>query len=185
MGSFRNYGHEARAIAIVDRSLSEVAPGVYRGRVKVPVEGLYDVAFMFDSPQFLHCFNAKVVPDATKESAGAGQLAVNYEVDDRHITVGEPKAIRFRLKDAASGEPAGDVQDVTVLSYRSDGRDRNVQRARPVGDGSYEVVIDARISATYYVYVSAPSRGLKYSDRAMLSLMAMPAESEAEKESVN
>jgi YVTN family beta-propeller protein len=185
MGSFRNYGHEARAITIVDRSLSEVAPGVYRGRVKVPVEGLYDVAFMFDSPQFLHCFNATVVPDATKESADAGQLAVNYEVDDRYITVGEPSAIRFRLKDAASGEPAGDIQDVAVLSYRSDGRDRNVQRARPVGDGSYEAVINARISATYYVYVSAPSRGLKYSDQAMLSLMAKPAPAETTKESAN
>ena len=46
MGAFRNYGHEARAIAIVDRSLAERAPGVYTGRVKIPVEGTYDVAFM-------------------------------------------------------------------------------------------------------------------------------------------
>jgi YVTN family beta-propeller protein len=185
MGSFRNYGHEARAITIVDRSLAEVAPGVYRGRVRIPVEGSYDVAFMFDSPQFLHCFTATVVPDETDNSAETGQLAVDYEVEDRYITVGEPSAIRFRLKDSASGAPAGDVQDVTVLSYRSDGRDRNEQRARPVGDGSYEAVIDARIPATYYVYVSAPSRGLKYSDQAMLSLLAMPASSEAKKESVN
>ena len=51
MGSFRNYGHEARAIAIVDRSLDEVSPGVYRGRVRVPVEGIYDIAFMMDSPR--------------------------------------------------------------------------------------------------------------------------------------
>jgi YVTN family beta-propeller protein len=185
MGTFRNYGHEARAIAIVDRSLSEVAPGVYRGRVRVPVEGLYDVAFMFDSPQFLHCFNATVVPDATDEGANAGQLAVNYEVDDRYLTVGQPRTIRFWLKDAATGEPAGNVGDVLVLSYRSDGRDRNEQRARPAGDGAYEAVVEASIPATYYVYVSAPSRGLKYSDQAMLSLMARPAPPEPDKESGN
>jgi YVTN family beta-propeller protein len=185
MGSFRNYGHEARAIAIVDRSLAEVAPGIYRGRVKIPVEGLYDVAFMFDSPQFLHCFSATVVPDEADSNKDAGKVAVNYEVDNRYITVGEPRAIRFRLEDLASGAPAGDIPDVTVLSYRSDGRDRNVQRAQPVGDGIYEAVIDARMSATYYVYVSAPSRGLSYSDHAMLSLMAMPAAQETKKESAN
>ena len=36
MGAFRNYGHEARAIEIVDRSLGEREPGVYTGRVKLP-----------------------------------------------------------------------------------------------------------------------------------------------------
>jgi hypothetical protein len=40
MGSFRNYGHETRASTIVDRSLAEVAPGVYRGRVRIPFEGI-------------------------------------------------------------------------------------------------------------------------------------------------
>ena len=35
MGSFRNYGHETRAIEIVDRSMSEIEPGVYRARVKI------------------------------------------------------------------------------------------------------------------------------------------------------
>ncbi len=174
MGSFRNYGHEARAIEIVDRSLSEVAPGVYRGRVKLPVEGNYDVAFMMDTPQFLHCFAATVVPDDTALDAAASKMAVEFQVTDRRMTVGEDKTVQFRLFNEANGVPQNDIDDVTVLYYRSDGRGRNVLPARPLGDGMYEATVRADIPATYYVFVSAPSKGLDYTDLPYFSLMAVP-----------
>jgi YVTN family beta-propeller protein len=174
MGSFRNYGHEARAIEIVDRSLAEVAPGLYRGRVKVPVEGRYDVAFMMDTPQFLHCFSATVVPAATDDAAKP-KMAVEYEVPDRRLTVGEEKTIRFRLFDEANGTPANNVGDVTLLYYRSDGRGRTVLPASPVGDGLYEATVTVDMPATYYVFVGAPSQGLDYSDLPFFSLMALAA----------
>jgi YVTN family beta-propeller protein len=185
MGSFRNYGHETRAITIVDRSLAEVAPGVYRGRVKIPVEGIYDIAFMMDSPQFLHCFTAKVAPNDLAVDDGAGQVAVNYEVDDRYITVGETNTIRFRLEDRATGEPLSDLADVSVLYYRSDGRGRTTLPARQLGDGLYEADVEVNTVATYYVYVAAPSKQLGYSDRTLLSLMAIPAAEEPKTEAVN
>jgi YVTN family beta-propeller protein len=185
MGSFRNYGHETRAITIVDRSLAEVAPGVYRGRVKIPVEGIYDVAFMMDSPQFLHCFTAKVIPNSLDADAGAGELAVNYEVDDRYITVGEPSTIRFRLEDKATGEPVVDVPDVSVLYYRSDGRGRTTTAARHIGDGVYSATLEANMVSTYYVYVAAPSKNFGFSDKSLLSLMARPAPQESKAESDN
>ena len=185
MGSFRNYGHETRAITIVDRSLSEVSPGVYRGRVKIPVEGIYDIAFMMDSPQFLHCFTAKVAPNSLNTDDGAGELAVDYQVDDRYITVGEPNTIRFRLEDRATGEPVTDITDVSVLYYRSDGRGRTTLPARQVGDGVYEATVEATMTATYYVYVAAPSKKLDFSDRTLLSLMAIPATEKPETESAN
>jgi hypothetical protein len=185
MGSFRNYGHETRAITIVDRSLAEVAPGVYRGRVKIPVEGIYDIAFMMDSPQFLHCFSAKVAPNSSGTDPEAGELAVSYQVDDRFITVGEPNTIRFRLEDRATGEPVSDLSDVTVLYYRSDGRGRTTLPARRLGDGVYEANVEVNSVATYYVYVAAPSKRLGYSDRTLLSLMAVDAEEEPKTEAVN
>jgi YVTN family beta-propeller protein len=172
MGSFRNYGHEARAIEIVDRSLAEVVPGVYRGRVKVPVEGTYDVAFMMDTPQFLHCFAAIVVPDDASEEAAESKMAVEYQVPDRRMTVGEEKTIQFRLFNEANGVPENDVADVTVLYYRSDGRGRNVLAARELGNGLYEATVSVDMPATYYVFVSAPSKGLDYSDQPFFSLMA-------------
>jgi len=173
MGSFRNYGHEARAIEIVDRSLAEVSPGIYRGRVKIPVEGNYDIAFMMDTPQFLHCFSAAVAPNEADKDKGAGQLAVVYDIEDRRIPVGEPRTIRFRLEDAASGEPVAGIDDVAVLYYRSDGRDRTVKAARTIGEGVYEATVEASMPSTYYLYVAAPSRGLTYNDQPFLSLMAL------------
>jgi YVTN family beta-propeller protein len=185
MGSFRNYGHEARAIAIVDRSLAEVAPGLYRGRVKIPVEGLYDIAFMFDSPQFLHCFTALVQPDETAPDEGAGKLAVEFQVESRRINVGEPTGVRFRLVDASTREPLPEVPDASVLYYRSDGRGRVTQPARPVGNGFYEATIQAHMPATYYVFVGAPSKGLEYSDQPFLSLMAQAAPEKPAEEKPN
>jgi YVTN family beta-propeller protein len=185
MGSFRNYGHEARAITIVDRSLAEVAPGMYRGRVKIPVEGLYDVAFMFDSPQFLHCFTALVQPDETAEDTRAGKLAVEFEVESRRINVGEPTKVRFRLLDASTREPLTGVPDASVLYYRSDGRGRVTQPARPVGDGLYEATVQAHMAATYYVFVGAPSKGLRYTDQPFLSLMALAAPAQPVEEKPN
>jgi YVTN family beta-propeller protein len=182
MGSFRNYGHEARAIEIVDRSLAEVAPGVYRGRVRLPVEGKYDVAFMMDTPQFLHCFAATVVPDETAVASKEAKTVVEYQVADRRITVGEEKNIQFRLFNEANGVPVNEVADVTVLYYRSDGRGRTVLPARPLGDGMYEATVTADTPATYYVFVSAPSKGLDYTDQPYFSLMALAAPPEETKQ---
>jgi len=172
MGSFRNYGHETRAIEIVDRSMSEVEPGVYRGRVKIPVEGEYDVAFMMDTPRFLHCFTTFVEPDPNKEEATG--LEVEYPVAKRFVTVGEPRTVQFLLKDAGDKNPVADLTDVSVLYYRSDGRGRQVLPATPVGEGLYEVTLNFDMAATYYVFVGAPSRGLDYSDLPFYSLIATP-----------
>jgi len=104
-------------------------------------------------------------------------MAVEYEATDRRMTVGESKTIRFRLADVSNGIGVADVPDVSVLYYRSDGRGRTVQPARSLGGGLYEATVQASVPATYYVFVSAPSKGLDYSDQPFLSLMAldMPA----------
>ena len=171
MGSFRNYGHQTRAIEIVDRSLGEREPGVYRGRVKIPVEGTYDVAFMMDTPQFLHCFAASVEPDPNKPAATG--LEVEYQVADRFVSVGETQPVRFLLREASNGLPAADIADVSVMYYRADGRGRRVLPAVSVGPGVYEATLDIDQPATYYVFVAAPSRDLDYGDLPFFSLVAL------------
>mgnify|MGYP001824976556 CR=1 FL=1 len=118
MGAFRNYGHEARAIEIVDRSLGERAPGVYTGRVKLPIEGTYDVAFMMDTPRFLHCFSATVAPNPEIRQTKA-PMGIEYQVANRRVPVGSSIPVKFRLTDPVSGEPKSDIPDVTVLYYLS------------------------------------------------------------------
>jgi hypothetical protein len=170
MGSFRNYGHETRAITIVDRSISEVQPGVYRGRVKIPVEGEYDIAFMMDTPQFLHCFSAIVEPDP--DTTVATGLEVDFQVETRYVTVGEQQPVRFVLSEASDKTPVAGLPDVSVLYYQGDGRGRQVQPAEAIGDGVYEAPLNFATPGTYYIFVGAPSRGLDYTDLPFLSLIA-------------
>jgi hypothetical protein len=181
MGGFRNYGHEARAIEVVDRSLKEKAPGVYTGRVKIPVEGTYDVAFLMDTPRFLHCFSARVEPNPEVRSTAA-KMSVEYEVPSRTVPAGQSTALRFKLTDPATGEPAAEIPDVTVLYYRSDGRGRTVVPAKHLGEGRYEAEVKVDSVATYYVFVGSASRGLMHSELPFLSLMGVPATAAREAE---
>lgn len=173
MGAFRNYGHDARAIEIVDRSLGELSPGVYTGRVKLPVPGTYDVAFMMDTPRFLHCFSATVEPNPEIRQTRAA-MGVDYQVADRRIPVGKSTTVKFRLTDPVSGLPRGDIPDVTLLYYRSDGRGRTVVPAKALGDGFYEASVRIDMASTYYVFVGSRSENLQYNDLPFLSLMGTP-----------
>jgi YVTN family beta-propeller protein len=178
MGAFRNYGHEARAIEIVDRSLGERAPGVYTGRVKIPVEGTYDIAFMMDTPRFLHCFSAKVEPNPEME-VNTAPLAVEYQTIERWVPVGETTTVKFKLTNPRTGLPRYDIPDVTVLYYGADGRGRQVVPARALGAGLYEADVKVGRVTTYYVFVGSRSEELSYSDLPFFSLMGMPAPAKA------
>jgi hypothetical protein len=105
-------------------------------------------------------------------------MAVEYQVPNRYIMVGEEKTIQFRLFDPRSGLPENDVADATVLYYRSDGRGRAVRPARELGNGLYEATVIVNTPATYYVFVGAPSKGLDYTDQPFFSLMAVPSPQE-------
>jgi YVTN family beta-propeller protein len=178
MGAFRNYGHEARAIEIVDRSLGEREPGVYTGRVKIPVEGTYDVAFMMDTPRFLHCFSATVEPNP-EMAVTTAPMAVEYQSTERRIPVGETTSVKFKLTDPRTGLPRHDIPDVTVMYYGADGRGRQVVPAKSLGAGLYEADVKVSRLTTYYVFVGSRSEKLSYSDLPFFSLMGTPAPANA------
>ena len=180
MGAFRNYGHQARAIETVDRSLSERSPGVYTGQVKIPVEGTYDVAFMMDTPRFLHCFSAEVKPNPEIDATTA-KMSLDFQVEDKRVPVGSSANVRFRLSNPRLASGLADVSDMTVLYYRSDGRGRQVVSAKPVDDGWYEAEVKIESEGTFYVFVGSRSQEIKYTDLPFLTLMGMPA-SEPDKE---
>jgi YVTN family beta-propeller protein len=173
MGAFRNYGNEPRAVEIVDRSLQEREPGVYTGRVRIPVEGTYDVAFMMDTPRFVHCFSASVEPNAESRAA-TGPMAIEYRIANRYVPAGKSTAVKFKLSDPLTGKPRSDVSDVTVLYYGADGRGRTVVPARALGEGLYEADVKVDRVTTYYLYVGSRSAKLKYTDLPFASLMGTP-----------
>jgi hypothetical protein len=127
-----------------------------------------------DTPRFLHCFSTKVVPNPALKTT-MGKIAVEYRTADRRVPVGGSTTVKFKLTDTATAEPAGDIPDVTVLYYRSDGRGRMVVPARSLGEGLYEATVKVDFPATYYVFVGSKSKNLSYSDLPFLSLMGTPA----------
>jgi len=173
MGAFRNYGREPRALEVVDRSLEEVEPGVYRGRVRIPVEGTYDVAFMMDTPRFVHCFSATAEPNPQLRTTTAS-MAIQYQIAKRHVPAGKSTTVKFKLSDPVTGKPRGDVRDVTVLYYGADGRGRTVVPARPLGEGLYEAEVKVDRVTTYYLFVGSQSEKLNYTDLPYASLMGIP-----------
>jgi YVTN family beta-propeller protein len=176
MGAFRNYGREPRAVEIVDRSLREIEPGVYRGQARVPVEGTYDIAFMMETPRFVHCFSATAEPDPKLKAATTNApMAIEYHIADRRVPAGGSTTVKFKLSDPVSGKPHGHLKDVTVLYYGSDGRGRRVVPARALGEGLYEADVKIKRVTTYYVFVGSRSAQLKYADLPFVSLMGTPA----------
>lgn len=161
MGSFGNYGHNARAVEVVDRSLKEIEPGVYAAQIRIPTAARYDVAFLLDSPRVVHCFSleAKENPDAKQAS---GPLELEYQDFPTRLTAGETPRLRFKLHEASTRRPATGLEDVRVLTYVAPGRQRAEVAAREVEKGVYEAQPTLASAGAYYVYVSVPSKKVGY-----------------------
>jgi len=172
MSSYRNRGHDAMAIELIDRSLQEREPGVYVGQAKIPVEGNYDVAFLMDAPEFVHCFSLPVSPDP---EAPTGPVEIEYQLVDRSVPVGTRTTVRFKLTDPGTGTPRDDAFDVKVLYYGADGRGRTTVPARGLGEGVYEAEVAINRLTTYYLYVGSKSLRLNYADLPFATLMGAPA----------
>ncbi len=171
MGAFRNYGHQPRAVQIANRALKEERPGVYAATVKVPAAGTFEVAFLNETPEFLHCFtlqahaNPSLAPDVEP-------LAIEYLLEHRRVQAGATTRLRFRLTDPATDAPREDLRDVQVKFFRAPRSDLTELTARHVGEGIYEAELPLRRAGAYYVYVAVPSLRVAYKDLRYLTLMA-------------
>ena len=178
MGNFRNYGHEPLAAMVVDRSLREKEPGVYSAKMRFPLSGAYDIAFLLDSPRIVHCFRAAVKPDPRLAKAVPKGLDLEYLFERRTIGVGETASLRLKMTDRATNAPATDLADVVVqISLTSGSWQRRVVAAH-VGEGVYEAPLSLPRPGVYYVNVECPSRKAHMRDLPFLSVEATGDEPE-------
>jgi cytochrome c2/DNA-binding beta-propeller fold protein YncE len=151
-GAFRNYGHRPLAVMVVDQALREKEPGAYASGALLPHAGTYDIAFIMDSPQILHCFS--VVAGPNPHFAGdIKPLAVEYLIETRKASVGEAYRLRFQLNDPATGRLRSGLKDIRVLYYKAPGQFRTEVAAKEVRDGLYEAELPIRFPGAYYVKV--------------------------------
>lgn len=172
MGNFRNYVHEPLAAAVVDRSLREKAPGIYSTNVRFPASGVYDVAFLLDTPRVVHCFRAEVQPDPRMAKAVPKGLDIDYLFDRKTIGAGETVPFRMKIRDRATGKPAEDLPDVIVRISLVSGNWQRRETAKHGGEGVYEVPLALPVPGVYFVHVEIPSRKAHPGDLPFFSVEA-------------
>jgi YVTN family beta-propeller protein len=143
MGAFRNYGHKPRAVQIANRALKELEPGVYSTTVKVPMAGTFEIAFLNEAPQFLHCFTMEAAVNPKLERA-SDPVAVEYLNEREALVAGDEMKLRFRLYQPGSGKTFVDAGGVAVKYFRAPRFDLTEMVATHVGEGIYEATMPFR-----------------------------------------
>lgn len=160
MGSYGGYGHAARAVTVVDRSLQELEPGVYGAKLRIPAAGQYDVAFLLDSPRVLHCFQAEAAENPALASS-LGVLALEFLPLPAALRPGRPIPFAVKLTDPVTGRPRTGLGDVKVLYHRVAGGPRVEVAAVEASDGVYRAEVAPSHAGTYYAFVAVPSLDVK------------------------
>ena len=170
MGSFQNYRRNPRAVMVIDRSLREVTAGVYSTTAKLPKSGIYDVAFLLDSPRITHCFNAEAKPNPDVRREKQVALRIEYLNKDAQPGVGENYKLRFKLIDTTTLKAKSDLKDVRVLTVIASGIWQKRDFARSVGDGVYELDIRVPQTGMYRVFVESRSQDVSFRQLPSLTL---------------
>jgi len=170
--NYKVYGSSARAVTVIDRSLHEVEPGLYQGKVKMPAPGRFDVAFMLDTPQILHCFSAEVASDPSIIKQADEVVTLEFLMESRNVEAGTQRPVRFRLVDTLRGEAASGVKDVQLMYFRAPSSGRRVVPAGEVAPGVYEAMIDFDAPGAYYLHVGSASLNIAYGDMPSVSMLA-------------
>ena len=174
MGSFRNYRRQPVALQVWDASLREVAPGVYRTRARLTGAGTYDVAFLLDSPRFVHCFDLAVAPDPALAKQRRLPIKVEPLWKDDRLVAGKPARLRFRVTDMETGKTKADLKDLGVLAFLSPGVWQQRDWATHVGEGVYEITFTPPSVGVYYIFFQCPSLGVQLRQLPHLILTTEP-----------
>jgi YVTN family beta-propeller protein len=159
MGNFSNYGHEPRAVMIVDRSLRERRPGTYLSTARLPQAGQYKVVIFINSPRLLECIDFKIEQDA--EQAEVIPPRIEAVTTPASISPGIETQLKFRITDSVTGKPITGLKDVLALTFAV-GVWQDRRFAEQVGEGVYSLTISPPAPGIYNVYLSCASLRLAY-----------------------
>ena len=153
MGNFGNYDRRPRAVLVVDRSLREVAPGVYESAVRLPAAGDYDAVFFLDAPRIAQCLAVHL--DAPSGAVARTVPARLEPIGTTSLVAGSPARLSFRLS------PAGEIPaDLTLTAMLAPGAwHARLPITRP-GDGTLACDFTPPGPGLYYVYAASPTLGL-------------------------
>ena len=172
MSGYPNRGQVARAAMVIDRSLREVEPGLYSARIKLPAAGRFDVAFLLNQPNIVHCFSALIEPD-NNIAQHPGVPKVEFMLDRSTATLGSPYLVRFRI---VQGNRPVQRKDVQLRYFRAPTSRAQEVAALDVGDGVYEAPVTLDQSGAWYLHVRAASLGASFDDKTFASVRVLPGD---------
>lgn len=172
IGHFSNYGHFAQAVLVLDRSI-KATRGAYATTGILPSAGDYEVAVFVNAPRAMGCFRLPVIPDPALAAKKRGMpVTIEQLTAERVVPVNVASPLAFRLRDAVTQEPRAALPDAMVLVVKA-GSTWFTRMALAAGaEGRYETNFTPPSPGVYYVYVGAPSIGLKTSNPQYLTLEA-------------
>lgn len=173
MSGYPNRGQVARAALVIDRSLREVEPGLYSARVKLPAAGRFDVAFLLNQPNIIHCFSAAVEADKNV-SPLAGPPKVEFMLEKYTASVGNPYVVRFRIVQGQQKARRSGVKDVLVRYFLAPTSRAQEVAALEVGNGIYEAPVSLDQNGAWYLHVRAASLGASFDDKTFASVRVLP-----------
>lgn len=164
MGTFQTYKRMPRALMVLDRSLTETAPGEYSTTIHLPKEaGLFDVPVFIGHPRVVTCLQTYVAPAAATPSEKAkGPLAIEPLFNDPPIIVGHGTSLKFRVTDLRTQRPVGGLSDLQVLIFQPPGIWQRQAWGHELDNGIYEVNQEFPHRGQYRVIVRIPSRNMPY-----------------------
>jgi YVTN family beta-propeller protein len=173
MSGYPNRGQVARAAMVIDRSLREVEPGLYSARIKLPAAGRFDVAFLLNQPNIIHCFTALVEPDKQLASH-PGVPKVEFMLDKSTAALGSPYVVRFRIVQGQQKAQRSGVKDVQVRYFLAPTSRAQEVAALEVGNGIYEAPVTLDQNGAWYLHVRAASLGANFDDKTFASVRVLP-----------
>ncbi|WP_212624966.1 cytochrome D1 domain-containing protein [Pseudomonas sp. PP3] len=173
MSGYPNRGQVARAAMVIDRSLREVEPGLYSARIQLPSAGRFDVAFLLNQPNIIHCFNTVVQANpAIAQPVGAAK--VEFLLDKTTATLGSPYVVRFRIVQGKQKVERSGVKDVQVRYFLAPSSRPQTVAALDVGNGVYEAPVTLDQKGAWYLHVRAASLGAEFGDQTFASVRVLP-----------
>jgi YVTN family beta-propeller protein len=165
MGTISNYKRRPRALLLINRSLTEIEPGVYSTPIKLTRAGMFDVPLLIDQPRASNCFQLEVAesPDAEKNRGGPS-IAVEVLFKEKRFKPQAAVPLRFKITDSVTKQPLVGLDDVQVLVFEPPGIWQQRQWAKDVGGGVYEVTQTFPREGLYNVMLRVASRGVAYAD---------------------
>jgi YVTN family beta-propeller protein len=182
MGTLSNYKRKPRGILLLDRSLTEIAPGTYSTPVKLTRSGSYDVPVLINENRIAHCFQADVgkSPNAIGDEEKS-TIVVAAAFAGQEFKSGAGVPLKLKLTDSITGQPLAGLNDVQVLVFEPPGVWQQRQYAKEVGAGEYEITQVFPHAGVFNVMVRVASRGVTFADLPFTPVIIKEGDTAAQK----